>query len=192
MGGCTTCTTARQNDALCQPCFPIVLPLGNSPSSVFQGNASSVVDSQAESVGLISSASTQGSPISHPAAQQAAEPSQSLEGWPSSLVSTAHVGSDADGAPDSGQVAAQHAAEPVVSEHDQSGASTTAGVTMEASQGMEGSQGSKTSPELETRSDSRQPAGVQHGMKKRFKPLPVQVSPNSLCWQLYFKKQCTM
>ena len=172
MGGCTTCTTAIQNDALRQPCFPIVLPLGNSPSSVFQGTASSMVNSQAERVGLISSASTQGPPISHAAAQQAAEPSQSLEGWPSSLVSTANVGSDADDALDSGQAATQHAVEPVVRQDDQSGM-TTADVTMEASQGTKASPGVKASP------DSRQPAGVQHGMKKRFRPLPVQVCANS-------------
>ena len=158
-----------------------MLPLGDSPSSVFQGNASGVVNSQAESVGLISSASTQGLPISHPAAQQAAEPSQSLEGWPSSLVSTAHVGSDADEAPDSGQAGTQHAVESVVSQDDQSGTTTSADVMTEASQGMEGSQGleasqgSATSPELEACSDSSQPPGIQHGMKKRFKRLPVQV-----------------
>lgn len=134
-----------------------------------------MVNSQAERVGLISSASTQGPPISHPAAQQAAEPSLSLEGWPSSLVSTANVGSDADGASDSGQAATQHAVEPVVRQDDQSGMTTTADVTLEASQGMEGSQGTKASPGVKASPDSRQPAGVQHGMKKRFKPLPVQV-----------------
>lgn len=156
-----------------------VLPVGNSSSSVFQGNASSMVNSQVESVGLISSAFTQGPPISHAAAHQAAKPSQSLEGWPSSLVSTANVGSDADGASDSDQAATLHAVEPVVRQDDQSGTTTTAEVTMEAFHRLKASQGSKASPGLMTSPDSRQPAGKQHGMKKRFKPLPVQVCADS-------------
>ena len=132
------------------------------------------------------SAFTQGSPISsHAAAEQAAEPTLSQEGWPSSLVGTANVGSDADEAPNSSQAGTQHALEPEMSHDDQSGTTTTADVTMETShgmgapQGLEGSHGSKASLELEACSDSGQPAGEQHEMKKRFqriaRRLPVQV-----------------